>query len=173
MVIKYTEKIAFKNGEFQVERRFPDKRKPHEFFPISQWGFAKNITTMAIVKRFSENLESLDEPSNVTFYEIALSYEVLESPLAKSIVLKAEKVRKILNESLNHYEVYTVVSIKDLRTGILSQAQPENLEGFPYSMVKVSKSRPKRVDFARAKELLDSGELIGIFNDKELREQVV
>jgi hypothetical protein len=173
MVTKYTEKIAFRDGEFQIERRFPDKTKKHEFFPISQWGFEKNITAMAIVKRETENLESLDEPSNVTFYEVAISYEVLESPLARSIVLKAEKIRKILNEGLNHYETYTVVAIKDLRTGILSQAQPENLEGFPYSMVKVSRSRPKRIEFARAKELLDSGELIGIFNDKELREQVI
>ena len=173
MVTKYTEKIVYHENEFVIERRFPDKRKPKEYFPISQWGFTKEITAFAIVKREVENVEDLEQPSNVVFYEISINYSVLETPLAKSIYLKSEKVRKILNESLNHYEVYSVVSIKDLQSGILSQAQPENLEGFPYSMVKVSKSRPKRIDFARAKELLDSGELIGIFRDRELSEQVI
>ena len=173
MATKHVEKIVFHDGNFAVERRFRDKKKPVEYLPVSTWGFEKNVTSFALVKRESENLESLDEPSNVVFYEIALSYSVVDLPLAKSIFVKTEKTRKILSESLKHFETYTVVFVKDMETGILHSAQAENCSGFPFSMVNVSKSRAKRVDYARAKELLDSGVLIGVFRDKELKEQVV
>jgi len=173
MTTKHVEKIVYHDGNFAVERRFRDKRKPLEYLPVSEWGFEKNITAMALVKRETENLESLDEPSNVTFYEIALSYSVIDLPLAKSIFVKTEKTRKILSESLRHFETYTCVFIKDMETGILHSAQSENCSGFPFSMVNVSKSKAKRIPFARAKELLDSGELIGVFRDRELKEQVV
>ena len=157
-----------------MRRRFPDKmQKPDEFYPLENYGFVKTLSTIGIIKRETENLESLDEPSNVTFYEVGIEFSVLETPLAKPIYLKSEQTRKILNESLNHFETYVSVWIKNVETGQLHNAQPENLEGFPYSLVKVTKSRPKRIPFARAKELLDSGQLIGIFNDKELSEQVV
>lgn len=174
MPTRFYEKIVFKDAEYVMRRHFPaNMRKPDEYFPLSNYGFTKNLTAIAIVKRETENLESLDEPSNVTFYEVALSFDVLETPFAKPIYLKAEKTRKILAETLEHFETYTTVWIKNVETGQLNNAQPENLEGFPYSLVKVTKSRAKRINFERAKELLDSGQLIGIFRDKELSEQVI
>jgi len=173
MPTKYREKIVYHGDEFVIERKFPDKQKPHEYFPISNWGFVKSLTAIAIVKRETENLESLDEPSNLTFYEVEISFEVLETPLARPIYLKSEQGRKILNEGLNHYETYSSIWIKNAENGQLHNATFENSEGFPYSLVKVSKTKAKRIPFARAKELLDSGQLVGIFRDKELTEAIV
>lgn len=173
MPIKYYEKIVYHEDQFVIERKFQDKQKPNEYLPLSSQGFVKGLTAIAIIRRESENLESLDEPQNLTFYEVALSFEVLETPLAKPIYLKSEQTRKILSEGLKHYETYTSIWIKNVESGQLHSAQLENLEGFPYSLVKVSKSKAKRIPFARAKELLDSGQLVGIFRDRELNEAIV
>jgi hypothetical protein len=173
MPTKYYEKIVYHEDQFVIERRFPDKQKPSEYLPLSSLGFVKSLTAIAIIKRFSENLESLEEPQNLTFYEVTLSFEVLETPLARPIYLKAEQSHKILSESLRHVETYTSIWIKNAENGQLHSAQLENVSGFPYSMISVKKSRPKRIPFAKAKELLDSGVLVGIFRDKELSEQLI
>ncbi|MCJ7425357.1 hypothetical protein MUP01_13995 [Candidatus Bathyarchaeota archaeon] len=170
---RYIERIVFKDDNFMIERSFPDKQKPHEFLPVSEWHFVKNCCAIALVKRQTENLESLDEPSNVTFYEIAVSFDVADLPISRSIYLKTEQTKKIISENLRVSETYTRVYVKNLENGILQEAQFEDSESFPFNVVKVSKSRPKRVTYERAKELLKSGQLLGIFNDKELSEVLV
>jgi hypothetical protein len=173
----YSEVVVFKDDQYQIQRTYRDSRtkgKEYEYFPVSQWNLTKHISgPIAIVKRETENLESLDEPTNVAFYEIALSFDVQETnPLSKPIFLVSGQIKKVLNEALRHYEFYEQVYIRNLDTTETFVAQTETEEIFPYSVVTITKGKAKRISFERAKEILDSGHCFGIFADKNLEKRL-
>ena len=175
MTIKFSERIVYKDETYQIERSFPDKRKPHEYFPVSSWGLTKSTSSTAIVKRELENSEDLDNPSNIALYEIPITWTVLENnPLAKAIFLVHGDFKKVLDEGLRHYEFYDVVFVKYLGNGIETrEAQLQNSGDFPFSMVTVTKGKPKRIPLDRAKLLIASKTCLGVYTSKDLTELIV
>ena len=180
----YSEQLVYREDKYQVKRTYAHidlktkqlvVAKAVEYFPLenfaegSPWYATKNVTATVLIRHETENLDDIEEPVKATFYEQTIKFEVIDSPISKPIYLKTEQIRKILSQALEQYEHYRQIYIKNFETGQLNVAQTENSEGFPYSVVRVSKSKPKRIGFERAKELLDSGTVLGIFADKDLK----
>lgn len=174
---KYSEVVVYKDDQYQIQRTYQDSKtkvREYEYFPVSQWNLTKHISgPIAIIKRETENLDSLDEPTNVTFYEIALSFDVQEeNPLSKPIYLVSGQIKKIISEALRHYELYEQIYIRNLDVGETFVAQTETEQIFPYSIITVTKSKAKRISFERAKEILDSGHCFGVYADKNLEKRL-
>lgn len=180
----FTEVIVFREDKYQIKRTYshidPKTRqlvviKAVEYIPLdsmpstSPWYATKSVTATVLIRHETEDLDDIENLVKAVFYEQTIDFDVIDSPISKPIYLKTEQTRKILSQALEQYEVYRMVYIKNLDTGQLNVAVTENSEGFPYSVVKVTKSKPKRVKFERAKELLDSGTVYGIFADKDLK----
>jgi hypothetical protein len=170
----YSERVVFKNDLYQIERKFPDKRKPVVLLPIESWGFSKETSSIAIVKRELENANDLENPSNIVLYEIPITWTVLDNPNAKSIFLKHGEFTKIINEDLKYREFFDVVRIFVLdNRGENHEAQLMNTSEFPFSMVSVKKGKAKRITLEEGKILMSGKKCLGIFTSKDLVEVFV
>ena len=172
----YTEQIVFKDGEFKIERYYGNPKSPvktYEYLPIETWDFVKHVDSSVLIIRTVENVEDIDQPQTALFYEMPLTFDVVDTPISKYVFLKTEKIRKIIAESLKTYEEYTMVYIRNLESSQTIMSQPDNTEGFPFSVIKVTRGKAKKITKEEADELVRSGKLYGIFADKDLTKRIV
>ena len=170
----YSERVVFKNDLFQIERKFPDKKKTPILLPIESWQFSKETSSVAIVKRELENASDLENPTDIVLYAIPITWSVLDNPNAKGIFLKHGEFVKVIDQDLKYREIYDTVRIFVLdRRGESHEAQLMNSNDFPFSMVAVKKGKAKRITIEEGKQLSAEKKCLGIFTSKDLVEVFV
>jgi hypothetical protein len=173
----YSEQIVFKDGEFKIEMTIGDPRsisKKYEYYPLETWNFVKKVETSVLIIKLVENNEDPDpdQPNNAYFYEMPLTFEVLDTPIAKHVYLKVERIRRIINEALKTIEETEMVYVRNLETSMTIMSQPDNCEGTLLSFVKVTRGKAKRITKEKADEIVKSGKYYAMFADVKLEKRI-
>ena len=152
-------------------------KKEVAWFPLSHWGFCKEVKGVVVVFRVMEKRD-ITEQQELIYYSIPITYKIREHERTKNIYLKAGTA--INTQYIGRRTVikrkYATVALRyvaqDMAFPLHTILEKDLPDAFPYSYIEIKLGKGKEISKDRVDHLMDSGQVFRI-TDPNFRRRIL